>query len=483
MAGGIDFFRGSKYNKKQSVNFSGRSFPDAVMIWKGKKTMKKCFALFFVLVEVCFFLMYYGQSVTDVTGTLFSQELNNPSVHWIDPLAPKTEGAAASSAASREPEEPQYGRVTQFLREISEKQDRLKKQLTEKMPYYHAAVTASRYWDRLSGKNATTAVAGMFDERDSYTEATLELANGAFALAYSKTEEIDEVVDHNIAQTLTLAEQLKQQGIAFLFMEVPTRVGLSHNDPGYQKYIGVFEDATPEYETYVRRHLEQAGIPMVDILEQYPDMREHPETYYFKTDHHWKPETGLLACNVLGQELNARYGYSIDTGVFDLANYDDSVTLQWIGSAGRKVTRAYCDLEPITILQPLYDTNFTVKHSFNDNTIVGSMTETLYYRKMTQQQDMFSFSAYATYAYGDPGMMEIENNNIQDGKRLLILKKSFADVMIPFLAATVDHVDVLDLRHYTGSLQAYIEKTQPDTVVMIYGSSAFIQNDDAFDFR
>lgn len=443
--------------------------------------MKKCFSLFFLLVEIFFFLIYYGRFTTEFASSLFSQDLNNPAVAWIDPLAP-TAAADQTSANLEEPEQPQYGRVTQFLKKVAAQKQEFTKRITEDMPYYYSAVYASRLWDRLSGKNVTTSVAGMFDGRDSYAELVLELSNGSYALAYPKTEEIDGVVESNLEQTLTFAKEMQDMGINFLYMEIPSRTGLAHNDPEYQKYAGIFDDATQAYGPCIRSRIADAGIPIVDILELYPDIAENVGEYYFRTDHHWLPQTGLMACTALGKALNETCGYAIDTNLFDLENYDDSASVKWLGFMGRKATEAYCETEDITILQPLYDTDFTVRISNKNNVITGSMTETLFDRECLTIQNPYTFSAYTVYGHGDRPLISIENNQNHDGKRLLVIKKSFADVMVPFLAAGVDHMDVIDLRSYSGNLHEYIAQTKPDTIVMIYGSAGFVLDDGAFDF-
>ena len=443
--------------------------------------MKKCIAILFVLTQACFFLLFYGQASMDLCRSAFSQHLlNNPPVTWIDPAADVAE--AQENQDTDQTDTPQYGPVTRYLQDIKKKKAHLELRLKDNAPYFHAAAYTSRLCDRLSGKNATTSVAGMFDDRDSYADIVVELSNGAYTLGYTKTEEIDQVVEHNVESALAFAKELEDMGIHFLYMDIPPKAGPAHQDPGYQKYDGVFYDASADYAAYVRSRVEDAGISVVDMLELYPEVLENYSSYFFKTDHHWLPQTALLACDALGQALNARCGYQIDTSIFDAENYDDSVTLQWLGSVGRKLTTAYCPTEDFPILQPLYETSFSVRHDGESDASTGSMTETLFDRKLADRKMPYASDLYDVYGFGGSAELSIENHKIEDGKRLLVLRKSYADTMVPFLAASVDHMDVLDLRYFPGSLKDYIEETKPDTVVMIYGSGAFMMQDDSFDF-
>jgi LmbE family N-acetylglucosaminyl deacetylase len=61
--------------------------------------------------------------------------------------------------------------------------------------------------------------------------------------------------------------------------------------------------------------------------------------------------------------------------------------------------------------------------------------------------------------------------------------------MISCLALAEKNIDSIDLRHFTGSLKAYIEESQPDIVMIMYNPHAvggdvdYSTNTDMFDFR
>ena len=63
--------------------------------------------------------------------------------------------------------------------------------------------------------------------------------------------------------------------------------------------------------------------------------------------------------------------------------------------------------------------------------------------------------------------------------------------MIPFLALGVEDFRAVDLRHFTGSLQAFIQEEKPDTVLVEYYVEELMNKEDEtikqhkamFDFR
>ena len=67
---------------------------------------------------------------------------------------------------------------------------------------------------------------------------------------------------------------------------------------------------------------------------------------------------------------------------------------------------------------------------------------------------------------------------------MLILKDSFGRVVVPFLAMSMKHVKVLDIRYFNGSVKKYIEENKPTAVVVLYHAGVFIKENKAlWDFR
>jgi hypothetical protein len=94
---------------------------------------------------------------------------------------------------------------------------------------------------------------------------------------------------------------------------------------------------------------------------------------------------------------------------------------------------------------------------------------------------------YGAYLYGDNPLLVIHNNFLHGNKKILIIKDSFVNNLAPFLSLGIEHIDMLDLRHFTGSIKTYIKQTQPDMVIVMYNPSALAMDDSAhkrmFDFR
>ena len=57
-----------------------------------------------------------------------------------------------------------------------------------------------------------------------------------------------------------------------------------------------------------------------------------------------------------------------------------------------------------------------------------------------------------------------------------MIKTSDANVVDTYLAFTVEYLDIVDPRHFDGSIRTFIEKTQPDVVLTCAYPSEALDN-------
>ncbi len=73
---------------------------------------------------------------------------------------------------------------------------------------------------------------------------------------------------------------------------------------------------------------------------------------------------------------------------------------------------------------------------------------------------------YNVFQGGNHGIVEITNEN-GNGKTLLILKDSFANSFVPFIANDYSRIIMLDERYTFISLEDYVSKTNPDEILVL----------------
>lgn len=254
--------------------------------------------------------------------------------------------------------------------------------------------------------------------------------------------------------------RMKNEGRNFLYLMPPG------------KYAGneIYHDYSEQAYEYIIKTLSDANLDVLDIKKIIDECKIDFNSLFFKTDHHWLPTTGIWADKLLAEYLNSNYDYSIDTSLFEQDNYDVTVLKNnYLGSQGVKVSTVYAKPDDFPIVIPKFETDFVVLNSYLNSTKQGSIQQTLFDYSALEQENLYKRCSYDLYGYGNRELIRIHNNNVKDGKRVLFIKTSQANVMYPFFAAGVEYVDVVDLRSFRGSLQTFIKETNPDTVVIVYG--------------
>ena len=72
------------------------------------------------------------------------------------------------------------------------------------------------------------------------------------------------------------------------------------------------------------------------------------------------------------------------------------------------------------------------------------MNHKCWYQLHIHKKDYYHGNPYATYNYGDRPVIKIENELITQNLKLLIVKDSFANCVIPFLSMGIKNIDDLD---------------------------------------
>ena len=184
--------------------------------------------------------------------------------------------------------------------------------------------------------------------------------------------------------------------------------------------------------------------------------------YFFKTDHHWNDHAGLFVTKLIVEELNKTYNMNLDASFYDESQYNVKKYKNMFGSYGKKLSLGYANAEKFEMLIPKYKTDFET--SLNTK---GSYLNSLINKKVLNKKAKV-VNYYSSYLFTDQPIIKIKNNLCNNGKRILVIKDSKANVVNAHLASSVEYLDIIDLRHYDDSLKDYIDEVNPDVVLAIY---------------
>ena len=211
---------------------------------------------------------------------------------------------------------------------------------------------------------------------------------------------------------------------------------------------------------------------------------------FFRTDHHWKPETALWAAGKVVEKLKNSYGVDVNMTHFSSDDYEvQAYEKCFLGSQGKKLTLAYTEPDDFSLYYPKFPVKLHLQIADFGIDDTGDFT-LLYDKAAWGSGNCYVDNQYAMYGYGDVPELIVHNyaNESLSGKKILLIKDSMLDAGGPFLAMGLKDLRELDIRHFTGSVRKYVEQYQPDIVLIMYKPSYaepvdWTMHKDKFDFR
>jgi hypothetical protein len=296
----------------------------------------------------------------------------------------------------------------------------------------------------------------------SPAQEIVPLGDGAWSFAYPKVD-----IGDKTAAIADLAQNAEENGAQFLYIQAPFKV-----DPYGDFAVNGRVDFTNQNCDDLLAQLKAKGIATMDLRQDLHrwalDDHVSYHDYFFRTDHHWKPETALRAAKVVGDKLR-EYDIPVDDSHYDLQAFDVEVLPDYfLGSQGKRATLSRTTPDDFSILHPKFPTEITLDIPEKNLHDSGDF-ELVYDKKQVEKCDYYNLSPYAMYGYGDMPVMDIENLLMPPtDKKVLIIRDSFCDTMAPMLSLGIRNLMTIDVRHFTGSVKNYIAVHKPDVVIVMY---------------
>lgn len=202
----------------------------------------------------------------------------------------------------------------------------------------------------------------------------------------------------------------------------------------------------------------QQKLEKEDVLisvEPVLDAHKEEEIYY-RTDHHWTT-------------LGAWYAYEQYTKAVggDLQRAQGKkkfrcISKDFYGTTYAKINYAR-QADKIEIYEPA--DKLRVVYNMGEK-----KTKTLYDVSFLKTADQ-----YSVFTGGNQAVLEI-TGGIKNGKTLLLIKDSFANSILPFLAEDYEKLVVVDLRQLNVSGGRLLEMFSPTDILILYNSAQFAQD-------
>lgn len=360
-------------------------------------------------------------------------------------------------------EEKRETRITRLLDAGRSKADRLENMvdtMTGKLSAYATDLLIGQQYF-VNAMNRTEQLTGWdIAHMDEYN-AVVTLKDGRL------TEYLPRIdVSNQAASVIDLKNFCEELDLEFLYIQSPYAICKTEN----ADISGIFDFSNQNADNLLAQ-LQAGGVETLDMRKCLHEAGMSHADAFYRTDHHWKAETGLWAAGELARYLNDTHDFSIDTKMLAADQYTyETYPSWWLGSRGTKLTIRQVEPEDFMMIYPKYKTrlHYEIPSLGIDETGDFSIT---YDKKHIKTTGGFSpDNGYEAYNHGDPTVQILTNELYPDGKKIVIIKDSFTRVVCPFLACAdgISEINVLDVRHFTGSVQAFIREKNPDLVIVWY---------------
>lgn len=298
-------------------------------------------------------------------------------------------------------------------------------------------------------------------------------------LMFTGFENVDTDLEKYSDDLARFAEHLSENDIGLLFVKIPEKVS---SDEKKQK-LGIINSVNPDIDGFIPL-LEKKGVDYIDLEECFKNDSLDLCEMFFKTDHHWLPQTGLYACGKISQKLNDSYGYKTSEDLFDVDNYTvKTYENSFIGSHGRRTGGLFSSSDDFSLVYPKFDTDLTVITKDTGEVKRGSFYDVIFSMEYLSEKPFSYINSYSVYLAGDRAKQVIVNNDPPNDKKIVLIRDSYSAVAAPFLSLLCSEVHLLDLRRCTDiSAADYINEVGADTVIVMYSPFMFVEGSSAFDF-
>ncbi|WNS43089.1 DHHW family protein [Paenibacillus sp. MMS20-IR301] len=204
------------------------------------------------------------------------------------------------------------------------------------------------------------------------------------------------------------------------------------------------------------RELIPGGIRLADAYSALYAERNEP--LFYKTDHHWTTK-------------GAFYAYRELAGPLEIIPQDESsfriqlATEEFYGSLYSKSGFRRLPPDEIRLYIPKKANGLIVTYEEEHR-----VTDTLY-----EQNRLYEKDKYAVFLDGNHALIRI----VTDGapaKKLLVVKDSYANSLIPFLTEHYGEIDVVDLRYFSHSLVNLIWERGFQDMLILYNLKTFFED-------
>lgn len=188
----------------------------------------------------------------------------------------------------------------------------------------------------------------------------------------------------------------------------------------------------------LRAEVLKDSLPL-DLAPALKSAADRGEYVYYKTDHHWTSYGAYLAY----ARIIAEYG-KVPVSLSEFER--ETVSTDFLGTSHSLVLTPFAEYDAVEYFHRTNGAEYICEMVYENKTLDG-----FYDRTFLDKKDK-----YSSFMGGNYGLVRVSLKNGETREKLLLVKDSYANAMIPFLAEHFDLV-VVDPRYYKDSVYKLAE--------------------------
>ncbi|MGE5370929.1 MAG: DHHW family protein [Solirubrobacterales bacterium] len=243
------------------------------------------------------------------------------------------------------------------------------------------------------------------------------------------------------AANLNDFSQLAGSGVRVFSLIAPTQIEF-HEAGGYQDL------SSSQLKTiqFINRKLNPEIIP----VDAYSALKAHRNEYvYFRTDHHWTALGAYYAYSAFIEQAGEK--------PVPLRRYKRGKAEGFLGSLYKQTLNAQLKSHPDTLIYYKPFTKYRFDVYYKEGRVQGRVIHAGF---------IGTDRKYGIFLGGDQPWARIRTNN-PNGRRILVVKDSYANAFIPFLLPHYQEIYMVDSRSFKGKLTDMVKTNRIQDVLFL----------------
>lgn len=275
----------------------------------------------------------------------------------------------------------------------------------------------------------------------TYDTGTVVVGNTGYELYNYVTSAAD-----RYAKTINKLTKTLDQGVEVYDLIAPTSVGITYPD-NKKKHLNSSSQDTALKNIEKKLSGRENFVPLYDIF-----MKHRREYIFFRTDHHWT-------------QLGAYYAYAAfcrEKGMTanPLSSYRKKSFSGFLGTFYRDSKQnKRLKMDTLEVYYPIS------KHVSMEYTSAEGKKGTA--PLIADVKNYGEGLKYLAYIAGDNPYTVVKNKDKHDGTSCILVKESYGNAFVPYLADHYETIYVIDYRYWEGKLSSFVKKKRAKEVIIL----------------